>query len=309
MYFGVLEMANESEQKSEGQGSMPYETLSILLPTYDGNKSTLEFYIKSVESVLELVDEESQVIPVACLIRNKLSGKAVEALSQQSQCKSWKEIKKVLRNRFGEFRGEVQLINELMHSTKDKLSIEAFADKVRELSCALINLDPSKRELYEKMAIEVFLEQLDPIVALSIRFKGDVELETAIAIARQEELKNRIKKQQNNIKQFVPPRPQVNNQNYRNFGTDRQNFRRPDVAPQSNIQVGPRPQSLQQPTNVPRQRIVQPQPGPSNRNGLALKVNYQEEPDRQECEFEQEVDPQENEDENFYIVPDISPET
>lgn len=89
-----------------------------------------------MESVLEEI-KNRQEPAVASIIRTKLTGKAVEALSQNSDFRMWEDIKTILKNRFGDFREEVQLVQELMQLTKDKTGIDLFADKVREIAYAM----------------------------------------------------------------------------------------------------------------------------------------------------------------------------
>uniref|UniRef100_A0A2A4JG12 Retrotransposon gag domain-containing protein n=1 Tax=Heliothis virescens TaxID=7102 RepID=A0A2A4JG12_HELVI len=166
------------------------ETLSLLLPTYDGNKQTLPIFIRGVENVLDLVDKKNHPI-IACLIRTKLTGKAVEALSECTHLDSWgtwETMKAILKHRFGEFRNEVQIVQELMQTKLDNLELKAFADKIRDLTYTLINLDLSKKDYYEKIATNVFLDQLTPLVALSVRVQGTDSLEQTILLALQEDL-------------------------------------------------------------------------------------------------------------------------
>lgn len=56
------------------------------------------------------------------MIRNKLSGKAIEALSECTDFNSWDAIKEILIRRFGEFRDEIQVVQELMDIRKDNLT-------------------------------------------------------------------------------------------------------------------------------------------------------------------------------------------
>ncbi|XP_028029153.1 uncharacterized protein LOC114242253 [Bombyx mandarina] len=208
---------NESLVEEKVAIEIAYPTLSMLLPTYDGNRKTLSFYIEGVENALDLIANKTDP-SIACLIRNKLTGKAVEALSQSGGAKTWPEIKATLIKRFGEFRTEIQLVQELMTSTRDNLSLEAFGDKIRHLASTLILIDPNKREYYEQMALIAFLEKLNPITAIIIKLKNIENLEEAIIIAKQEEFKLRAKKSLN--KEMIKPStsnviPQRFNQNKR----------------------------------------------------------------------------------------------
>lgn len=178
-------MATEKEEKPF---TIDYSTLSKLLPSYDGNKKTLMYYLEGVENALDLITNKDDT-SIACLIRNKLTGKAVEALSERPGTKSWSDIKTVLKSKFGEFRTEIQLIQELMQTTRDGISLDSFSDRIRMLMTSLISLDPSKREHYEKMALETFLDKLNPITAMSARLKYPMNLDQAVTYAKQEEVK------------------------------------------------------------------------------------------------------------------------
>lgn len=190
-----------------------YSTFSKLLPSYDGNKRTLAFYIEGVENALQLItNRDSECI--ACLIRNKLSGKAVEALSENPGTKTWLDIKDVLQKKFGEFRTEIQLVQELMHITRDNNTIDAFGDKIRILMSALISANPEKRLYYGQMALETFLDKLNPITAILIKLKNVENLDQAITVAKQEEVKLRARRIQQN-KTNTPKVSTTNNKTFK----------------------------------------------------------------------------------------------
>lgn len=298
------------------QREIDYKTLSFFLPSYDGNKKTLAFYIKSVESALDLI-ENKQHVSVACLIRNKLTGKAVEALSECTDFNSWDAIKEILTRRFGEFRDEVQIVQELMNVRKDKSTIESFSEKIRELTYTLINLDQTKKEYYEKMAINVFLDQLDSILALSVRVQNATSLEQTIVLAKQEDLKLKNKRaQENKTKQLAP------NTNYR-FQQPLQNNRFARPQPTQTFRFN---QQNMNPVNRPNRFVPQlgnprpaPQPGPANTLNKQFKpapyapVNFQTDLQHQSDEFQNEENIPENCDnseelegdvQNFYQVPE-----
>lgn len=175
-------------ERDEKPLTIDYSTLSKLLPSYDGNKRTLAYYIEGVENALDLIKNKDD-ISVACLIRNKLTGKAVEALSERPGTKSWSDIKTVLKSKFGEFRTQIQLTQELMQITRDSNSLDTFGDKIRILMTSLISLDPDKHMYYEQMALETFLDKLNPITAISAKLKHPINLDQAVTYAKQEEIK------------------------------------------------------------------------------------------------------------------------
>lgn len=170
-----------------------YSAFAKLLPTYDGNRRTLAFYIKNVETALELI-HNTEDLSISCLIRNKLKGKAAEALSENPGARSWTEIKQVLLRKFGEFRTATQLVHALTHVTRDNTSLEAFGDRIRVLMTALITADPDHLTQYEQIALETFLKNLNPIIALSIRIKHVENLDQAVILAKQEEVDLRARR-------------------------------------------------------------------------------------------------------------------
>lgn len=172
-----------------------YSAFAKLLPTYDGNRRTLTFYIENVENALELIHNTDDM-SITCLIRNKLKGKAAEALSENPCAKTWQEIKKVLVRKFGEFRTATQLVHALTHVTRDNTSLDAFGDRIRVLMTALITAEPEKQIHYEQLALETFLKSLNPITALSIKIKYVENLDQAIILAKQEEVDLRARRLQ-----------------------------------------------------------------------------------------------------------------
>lgn len=175
-----------------------YSTLAKLLPSYDGNKRiALAFYIEGVENALELIANKNDYI-MACLIRNNLSGNAVGALSESPGSKTWEDIKRTLQKKFGEFRTEIQLIQELMNTTRDNGSLDVFGDKIKILRNAFITMEPTRRIFYEQMALETFLDKLNPITAIHIRLKHVENLDQAITVAKREEIKFKSRLNQHN---------------------------------------------------------------------------------------------------------------
>lgn len=62
--------------------SAEYAKISELLPHYDGNKKTLNFFIKAVENVLDIVSNKDKDPSIGSLIVKKLQGRAVEVLAE-----------------------------------------------------------------------------------------------------------------------------------------------------------------------------------------------------------------------------------
>lgn len=183
-----------------------YQTMAILLPTYDGNKKTLHFYIKCVENVMDMLENKEEG-SIACLILNKLTGKAIEVLSERTTFKTWSDIKSILMRRFGEVRGEVELTQELIKLNRNKDNLEIFSDKIRELTYSLINCGSQKSDYYEKMAISVLLDQVHPMISIMVRTQNPSNLEEVISLVKLEELKyNKYRaKERENVKHNPTP--------------------------------------------------------------------------------------------------------
>lgn len=186
--------------------NVDYNNVALLLPAYDGNKKTLNFYIKCVENVLERIENRDDSC-IASLILNKLTGKAVEALSENNSFQSWSDIKNILIQRFGDSRSEIELTQELIKLNKNRDSIELFSEKIRELTYSLINRGTQKTSYYEKMAISVLLEQIHPMISIMVRTQNPTSLEDVISLAKQEEikyLKYRTRERENSRPTFTP---------------------------------------------------------------------------------------------------------
>lgn len=195
-----------------------YSAFAKLLPTYDGNRRTLAFYLENVENALELI-HNNEDLAISCLIRNKLKGKAAEALSENPGARTWTEIKQVLLRKFGEFRTGTQLIHALTHVTRDNTSLEAFGDRIRVLMSALITAEPNNQTQYEQIALETFLKNLNPITALSIKIKHVENLDQAIILAKQEEVDLRARRLQQNKSNptKLTPKNKFNNKSGNSF--------------------------------------------------------------------------------------------
>lgn len=195
-----------------------YSAFAKLLPTYDGNRRTLAFYLENVENALELI-HNNEDLAISCLIRNKLKGKAAEALSENPGARTWTEIKQVLLRKFGEFRTGTQLVHALTHVTRDNTSLEAFGDRIRVLMSALITAEPNNQTQYEQIALETFLKNLNPITALSIKIKHVDNLDQAIILAKQEEVDLRARRLQQNKSNptKITPKNKFNNKSGNSF--------------------------------------------------------------------------------------------
>ncbi|KAL0849026.1 hypothetical protein ABMA28_013399 [Loxostege sticticalis] len=217
---GLGDLANIATQvlKTELTSSVEsnYDLIDKILPTYDGNTKSLNFYVRSDNDPIAI-----------CLIRNKLIGKALEAISLEIDIEDWKSIKLALINRFGEQRTEVQILQEMMRCNKQRHeSCEMFGRKIRDLLDALCGVGTTPKKdsrYYQTVAIDTYVDNLDYNVGLGVRLSQPKTLETAIALARQEEARlKRVEAKTNTVNpqnqtKSINSRPFVRQNNSNNW--------------------------------------------------------------------------------------------
>lgn len=165
-----------------------YNIINKMLPPYDGNSKNLNCYIRCVESVINLYNLKTNDPTLVCLLRAKLSSRALEALSLEIDISDWISIKTALMNRYGEFRSEVQLLQELTRCTKTKTdTCDSYGRRIRDLLDALCSIGTNKNGYYQSLAINTYIDNLHYNMGLGVRIKNPITLEAAIAYARQEE--------------------------------------------------------------------------------------------------------------------------
>lgn len=168
-----------------------FKTLSDLMPRYDGNPKRLNMYISDVENVLQLFHMEGQSFSnlVVCLIKSRLSGGALDALAYEKSLNTWPDIKQALLRRLGDPRNEIQVMQDLSRTRRQKSEdSEAYGKRLREVLDTLYSVgkNPDK-SYYECMVIEQYINQLEFHVSLGVRIDKPNTLEAAIMVARQEE--------------------------------------------------------------------------------------------------------------------------
>lgn len=161
-----------------------------------------------------------------CLVRAKLIGKALEALSLEINIEDWESIKRALQNRFKEHRSEMQLLRELVHCPKNKSeSCEQYGKRIRDLLDAVCSIATQNSRYYQLMAIETFIHNLDNNIGILVKITQPATLEAAIATARQEETQFKLRNPFNNsnIIKTVPPNRNNNHFNP-NHNQQRSNY-------------------------------------------------------------------------------------
>ncbi|KAJ2947351.1 hypothetical protein O0L34_g17079 [Tuta absoluta] len=126
---------------------------------------------------------------VAHLIISRLEGPALDAIAFETNLNSWEDIKAALIRRLGDPRNEVQVMQELTRTRRNRSEdSESFGKRLRELLDTLYSVGQHEdKTYYEKMVIEQFVNQLDFHVSIGVRIASPDTLESAISTARQEE--------------------------------------------------------------------------------------------------------------------------
>ncbi|VVD02335.1 unnamed protein product [Leptidea sinapis] len=229
-----------------------FKFLADLLPRYDGNPKLLNFYIREVENIIQLLSEPSRVHPAfICLIKSKLGGVAIDAIAYEESLITWDSIKNALIRRLGEPRNEIQVMQELTRTRRNKYEdAETFGKRLRELLDTLYSVGKhGDRSYYEEMVIEQYTNQLDINVSLGVRISKPLTLESAIMAVRQEEARLVHSKPFYNgspashFKQKDAPRvSQQRNIPSRNFiGTQPQHHQPSNIINRQNMSIPPTP--------------------------------------------------------------------
>lgn len=167
-----------------------FKLLSDLMPRYDGNPKLLNMYITNVEKLLALFQVDVQLNTlVVCLIKSRLSGNALDALAFEKTLDTWSQIKDALQRRLGDPRNEIQVMQELTRTRRIKSEdSETYGKRLREVLETLYTVGKNpKKDYYEQMVIEQYINQLEFHVSLGVRINKPETLEAAILAARQEE--------------------------------------------------------------------------------------------------------------------------
>lgn len=182
-----------------------FKFVSELLPKFDGNPKTLNYYIKEVENVLSLLEAPvRESAAIISLIKSKLSGNAISALASEANVDTWQTIKNALTRRLGEPRNEIQLMQELTRLRRNKNEdAEAFGKRLRDILDTLNVVGRhTDKSYYESMVIDQYVNHLDFQVSVGVRIAQPATLEAAIVTARQEEARIAFNRFNNNFNQL-----------------------------------------------------------------------------------------------------------
>ena len=205
------------------------------LPKFDGNPRLLYDFISNVEEIFKALGQISPEIEnspylklLVRAVRNKIVGPANEVLDMYGTPVNWTEIKKNLILHYSDKRNECSLIKDLHHLKQNSKTVEQFYSEVIEILATLNNyvqiheidqnIVQSKKGLYEKMCLGVFLTGLKEPLGSTIRAMKPENLAVAFSNCVEEQ---NISYMRYNNANFTKPNTQTNkphpNQNRNNF--------------------------------------------------------------------------------------------
>lgn len=233
--------------------------IAELLPRFDGNPKLLNHYIREVEHIIKLMNETSSSHPAfICLIKSKLSGAAIDAIAYEESLATWDLIKNALVRRLGEPRNEIQVMQELTRTRRNKNEdAESFGRRLRETLDTLYSVGKhANRSYYEEMVIEQYINQLDFHVSLGVRIARPGTLESAIVAARQEEARLT-----HNRQNYVAPSTSLVKQKDISRGPPQSSFQYRNFRGSQPLAFQPQTQAFHQPQPnfVPQQNNMTPE--------------------------------------------------
>lgn len=176
--------------------------LKDLIPKYDGNPKTLNYFIREVERTLSLLEPAARAhAALICLIKSRLSGAAIDAVAYEESLDTWQQIKDALLRRLGEPRNEIQLMQELTRVRRNRNEdAETLGKRLRDILDTFLSVGKhTDKSYYENMVIDQYINSLDFHVSIGVRIARPETLEKAIISARQEEARLTFNKQNNNF--------------------------------------------------------------------------------------------------------------
>lgn len=216
-----------------------FKLISDFMPRYDGNTKTLNFYIREVDNILRFIEGTAKHHPaIVCLIKSRLSGAAIDAIAYEESLDSWDAIKRALIRRLGEPRNEIQLMQELTRTRRNKNEdAEAFGKRLRDMLDTLLSVgNHSNKEYYENMVIEQYTNQLDFQISIGVRLARPTTLELAIVAARQEEARLTYNRFNNNFNMSTSQsKVKENHKNFIPFPNSQFKFNNPPMHVNSNF--------------------------------------------------------------------------
>lgn len=290
------------------------QSLSSLIPDYDGDQATLSDFISACDFVASQVNE-NLMQGFLLVIKNKLSGKARQFISSRS-LNDWNSIKQLLIGHFGDCRDTESLLRDLATSIqKPNETPRAFIQRIENLLTKLRNsvaLDRSievdskeaLNESHEKIALKTLLAGLGDPIGSIIRAQRPQSIDEAIQFLIEEEniyyLKNKNSSKESKTFQKIVPKSNFSSEqkkdskfcNYckshghlllecRKRAFNNQQQQNPQLAPrqQNNSQFAPRQPFANQNFRPQNPNPNSNRPSVIQRNPTVNHLNSQEETD------------------------------
>nr|CAA04049.1 Gag protein [Drosophila melanogaster] len=210
------------------------------LPTFDGTPGQLDKYITSVEEIIMLIRGTDQT-PYGLLtlraIRNKIVGRADEALNLANTKLIWDDIKSNLLRLYSSKKSEATLLGELQ-SLPDNLTLGQLFFGLSRIRSQLISITSNsgqsatiieaKKTLYDEVCLNAFISRIREPLKTVIRLKDPKTIETAYELCQGERARyqnrNPYPPTQNNTER------RTNNYNNNNNNNHRDNNNRNNVT-------------------------------------------------------------------------------
>ncbi|XP_059050287.1 uncharacterized protein LOC131845264 [Achroia grisella] len=175
---------------------IPVEMLQIV-PYYSGDRRLLSFFLKKCEFVYNLYKgDETQNIYVMHALTSRLTDNAAAMVSDREDLNTMEKLKKFLLLHFGDYRNEDFIAAELEHlKIKYGETYPDFCNRIRSALYVLLSkaneiederMRQCKVDIYNKMAINVFLYNLPTEIVRIVRLRGPGTLEEALGIVLEE---------------------------------------------------------------------------------------------------------------------------
>ena len=283
----ALPVAN---QQAQGFDKYRIPDLIKIIPTYDREGSMLATWLESVEQKIHFAAEAvpngeilAEITPLwTGVIRDKIVGKANEALVCSHTPLVWAEIKSTLKEFFGDKRDLSTLLSKIPYLRQSSRGLEEFYHECRTLLSdinAKITLDDNLQrcakpmlDAYESMITTSFVDGLnDPISAL-VRTSRPPNLLCAYQNALDQH--NAIQRRR---EKFPSPKPQGYNAGPRPVYPPRPPMPNNQRTPFPNNQNKP-PQNYQarSPFHQSQARFPQIKQEPSSQQNIRNAIHFQE---------------------------------
>lgn len=290
--------------------TIPSDIIKII-PIFNGDSHLLNMFIKKCEYIIlnfGYMNSFYQTEYLMHVITSRLSGKAATMVSDNEHLiNDWEQLKMLLYQHFGDQRSEECLLMEL-----ESISLkpgETFLELCNRIQLHRSNLfaklnstigiyaKDSKKEIYNHIALNVFLYNLPKGLMRIVRLKNPQTLEDALQIVMEEVNFNNQYKMRNNLlhndktnsNRKIPPKqpfnlPQQrfnhNQQMNKSYNFQRSTNYRPNFIRQNDMNFN-RPMQGQNSYNFIRPRQGQnnmniSRPMPENNNSFYRPIQNQE---------------------------------